>query len=381
MLDKKLKIGITCYPTYGGSGVLATELGVALAKKGHEIHFITSSLPYRLSKGFQDNLYFHPVEMMDYPLFGQSPYAVVLSAKMAEVFRNENLDLIHVHYAIPHATSAILARDMVLPKKMPIVTTLHGTDITLVGKDPSFSEITKYSIEKSDFVTTVSDYMTKATYEQFDLTKKIHRIYNFVDTKIFDTLDGDKPCSEAHFGFKGETVFIHISNFREVKRPLDVLHIFNNVHQANSDTKLLLVGDGPLYSECRKKVKEYGLLDHVLFLGKQEDVVSILHMSHVMLFPSEVESFGLAPLEAMACGIPVIASNSGGVPEVVKHGECGYLADVGDIETMSKYAIELSNDCQKRDEMGAKGRQIAEKYFSPEQIISEYEEIYRQATI
>ena len=369
MLDKKLKIGITCYPTYGGSGVLATELGVALAKKGHEIHFITSSLPYRLSKGFQDNLYFHPVEMMDYPLFGQSPYAVVLSAKMAEVFRNESLDLIHVHYAIPHATSAILARDMVLPKKMPIVTTLHGTDITLVGKDPSFSEITKYSIEKSDFVTTVSDYMTKTTYEQF------------VDTKIFDTLDGEKPCSEAHFGFKGETVFIHISNFREVKRPLDVLHIFNNVHKANSDTKLLLVGDGPLYSQCRKQVKEYGLLDHVRFLGKQEDVVSILHMSHVMLFPSEIESFGLAPLEAMACGIPVIASNSGGVPEVVKHGECGYLADVGDIETMSKYAIELSNDCQKRDEMGAKGRQIAEKHFSPEQIVSEYEEIYRQAII
>lgn len=376
MVRRQLKIGITCYPTYGGSGVLATELGVALAKKGHEVHFITSSLPYRLSKGFQENMFFHPVEMMEYPLFGQSPYAVVLSAKMAEVFQQEGLDLLHVHYAIPHATSAILARDMVAPKKMPVVTTLHGTDITLVGKDPSFSEITRYSINKSDAVTAVSDYLTDLTHEQFDLTQDIQRIYNFVDTKIFDIQGDKRPCPQEAFGFHGETVFIHMSNFREVKRPLDVVEIFKQVHEARPDTRLLMVGDGPLYNACRMKVKEYALQEAVKFLGKQEDVVSILQMSDVMLFPSQVESFGLAPLEAMACGIPVVASNSGGVPEVVEHGQCGFLADVGDVDTMAKYSIQLVEDCQLRSQMGQAGRARAEEFFSPSQIVSEYEDLY-----
>lgn len=375
-MDKKLKIGITCYPTYGGSGVLATELGVALAKRGHEVHFITSSLPYRLSKGFQENMFFHPVEMMEYPLFGQSPYAVVLSAKMAEVFRQENLDLIHVHYAIPHATSAILARDMVLPEKMPVITTLHGTDITLVGKDPSFAEITRYSIDKSDAVTTVSDYLTQTTYDQFDLQQHIQRIYNFVDTSIFDVQEDKFPCRKEAFGFSDETVFVHMSNFREVKRPLDVVEIFDQVHQKRADTKLLMVGEGPLYNSCRMKVRELGLESSVKFLGKQEDVVSILQMSDIMLFPSQVESFGLAPLEAMACGIPVIASNSGGVPEVVTHGECGYLADVGDVETMAKFSLKLVEDCELRHTMGQAGREIAERKFSPEEIIGQYEALY-----
>lgn len=376
MVQKKLKIGITCYPTYGGSGVLATELGVALARKGHQVHFITSSLPYRLSKGFQENLFFHPVEMLDYPLFGQSPYAVVLSAKMAEVFQQENLDLLHVHYAIPHATSAILARDMVAPKKMPVVTTLHGTDITLVGRDPSFSEITRYSINKSDAVTSVSDYLTQLTHEQFDLTQNVQRIYNFVDTSIFEAQDEKRPCPQATFGFHGETVFVHVSNFREVKRPLDVVEIFNKVYQKNSKTRLLMVGDGPLYNACRLKVREYGIDSAVKFLGKQEDVVSILQMADVMLFPSQVESFGLAPLEAMACGIPVVASNSGGVPEVVIHGECGFLADVGDVDSMADYSLRLVEDCDLRHKMGQNGRVRAEKFFSPEQIVKEYEDLY-----
>lgn len=373
-----MKIGITCYSTYGGSGVLATELGKLLAVRGHEVHFITRDLPYRLQNTFHQNLLFHPVDMLEYPLFGDSAYPLALAAKMAEVVRREKLDLLHVHYAIPHATSAILARQMLAPIKIPIITTLHGTDITLVGKNSSFTEVTEFSINQSDAISVVSEFLKKDTHAFFAIKKELEVIPNFVDADLFVPAGEKFPCTQ----FLGEnhgTVFVHISNFRPVKRTLDVIHAFQKIHSEEEDVTLLMVGDGPDLAACRNLVEKYGISPKVRFLGKQNDVISILQLADILLFPSEHESFGLVALEAMSCEKPVIASQAGGLPEVVEHGVSGYLCEVGNTQEMADYGLRLVRDCALKLSMGKKARQVVLKNFTPEKIIPLYENLYQKA--
>jgi len=371
-----MKIGITCYPTYGGSGVLASELGKFLAKRGHEIHFITSSIPYRLQREFQERIFFHTVDMEPYPLFEHPPYDLALASKMKEVFVDQGLDLLHVHYAIPHAISAYLASQLLRPKKIPIVTTLHGTDITLVGQEKSFFDITRFSINESTVVTAVSNYLKEKTESVFTPTKKIHRVHNFVDLDFFR-----RPtygCHRMNFAKPEQIIYIHISNFRPVKRVADVIRIFAKVRE-EVDGVLVLVGEGPMLRDAKELAVELGVQSHVRYLGKQLDIVSILGCSDVLLFPSESESFGLAPLEAMACEVPVVATRTGGVPEVVTHGVDGFLAEVGDVNTMSMHAVELGRSRSLRIEMGKAGRKAAEEHFHPNTIIPQYEKLYEEA--
>lgn len=371
-----MKIGITCYPTYGGSGVLASELGKFLAKRGHEIHFITSSIPYRLQREFQERIYFHTVDMEPYPLFEHPPYDLALASKMKEVFVDQGLDLLHVHYAIPHAISAYLASQLLSPKKIPIVTTLHGTDITLVGQEKSFFDITRFSINQSTIVTAVSNYLKEKTETVFTPVKMVHRVYNFVDLDFFR-----RPtygCHRVNFARPEQIIYIHISNFRPVKRVGDVIRIFAQVRK-EVDGVLVLVGEGPMLREAKDLAVEFNIQQHVRYLGKQLDIVSILGCSDVLLFPSESESFGLAPLEAMACQVPVVATRTGGVPEVVTHGLNGFLADVGDVDTMARHAVELGLNKVLRTEMGRAGRKAAEESFHPDIIIPQYEALYREA--
>lgn len=371
-----MRIGITCYPTYGGSGVLASELGRLLARRGHEVHFITSTIPYRLQRDFQERIYFHTVDMDPYPLFEYPPYDLALASKMKDVFLSEKLDLLHVHYAIPHAICALLASRLVAPRKMPIVTTLHGTDITLVGQEKSFYDITRYSIDQSTVVTAVSDYLKQRTEAVFLPANPVHRVHNFVDMDLFR--HAAFACHRHNFAQDGQVIYLHISNFRPVKRVGDVVRIFAETRK-RVDGVLLMVGEGPSLREARDLAAELGVADHVRFLGKQLDVGGILTASDVLLFPSEEESFGLAPLEAMACEIPVVATSSGGIPEVVRHGECGYLARVGDVKSLSAYATELGLSKEKRTEMGKAGRRIAEERFHPDIILPQYEALYRLA--
>jgi N-acetyl-alpha-D-glucosaminyl L-malate synthase BshA len=371
-----MKIGITCYPTYGGSGVLASELGSFLAKRGHEIHFITSAIPYRLQGEFQEKIFFHTVEMNPYPLFEHPPYDLALASKMKEVFIDQGLDLLHVHYAIPHAISAYLAAQLLKPRKIPVVTTLHGTDITLVGQEKSFFDITRFGINESTMVTAVSNYLKSRTEVVFAPTKPIHRIYNFVDLDIFR-----RPafgCHRTNFARPDQPIYIHISNFRPVKRVEDVIKIFARLRR-EVDGVLVLIGEGPMLRPAKELATELGVHNHVRYLGKQLDIVSILSCADVLLFPSENESFGLAPLEAMACEIPVIATHTGGIPEVLTHGLNGYLAGVGDVETMARHAIELGLDKDLRMRMGKAGRKTAETTFHPNIIIPQYEALYEQA--
>jgi L-malate glycosyltransferase len=373
-----LNIGITCYSTYGGSGTLATELGKCLASGGHKVHFITRSLPYRLKSDFDRNIYFHQVDMMEYPLFDESPYAIILAAKMAEIFKSEKLDVLHVHYAIPHAVSGYLAGEMLAPLKVPLVTTLHGTDITLVGKDPSFYDITRFGINRSTIVTAVSDYLKNETIQHFHPEIDIRRVYNFVDHRLFDKAAHGRRS--RLFGSKTDkVVFAHISNFREIKKVPDVIRIFAIINRAVPDTELVLAGEGPALRECRQLVQELDLTEKVSFIGRQEDVVSILCSSSVLLHTSAGESFGLVLIEAMSCRLPVICTRAGGVPEVVADGSTGFLADVGDVETMGEYGILLARDGRLRRRMGDAGRERVLKNFTPEIIISQYEELYREA--
>ncbi len=371
-----MKIGITCYPTYGGSGVLASELGSFLAKRGHEIHFITSAIPYRLQGEFQEKIFFHTVEMDPYPLFEHPPYDLALASKMKEVFVDQGLDLLHVHYAIPHAISAYLASQLLKPKKIPIVTTLHGTDITLVGQEKSFFDITRFGIDESTVVTAVSDYLKVRTETVFHPSKPIHRVYNFVDVDIFRK--SAFGCHRSNFARPDQPIYIHISNFRPVKRVEDVIKIFARLRR-EVDGVLVLIGEGPMLRKAKELAAELGVQQHVRYLGKQLDIVSILSCADVLLFPSENESFGLAPLEAMACEIPVIATRTGGIPEVVTHGVNGFLAEVGDVETMAKHAIELGLNQELRMRLGKAGRKTAETVFHPNLIIPQYEAFYEQA--
>jgi L-malate glycosyltransferase len=336
---KPLKVGIVCYPTYGGSGVVATELGLGLAKAGHEIHFITSSQPARLSH-FHKNIFYHEVGKIDYPLFEFAPYDTALTSKLVDVARHENLDLLHVHYAIPHATVAYLAREILRRQGLyiPVVTTLHGTDITLVGKNRAFTPVVEFSINQSDGVTAVSQNLRQETYEHFKITNDIRVIPNFIDLERFSK--ADKDHFKKAIAPNGEHIIIHTSNFRRVKRVDDVVHIFKRINE-KLPSKLLLVGDGPERQSIEQLCRSLNLCHEIRFLGKQDAIEELLAISDLFLIPSGSESFGLAALEAMACEVPVISSNAGGLGEVNIHGETGYLSPIGDIESMANYAIHI----------------------------------------
>ncbi|MCD6023399.1 MAG: glycosyl transferase group 1 [Fibrobacteria bacterium] len=372
----RMKIGITCHPTVGGSGILASELGKYLALRGHSVHFITMSVPYRLREEFHENLFFHNVEVEPYPLFEHTPYNMALAAKMREVAEEEGLDLLHVHYAIPHSISAYLAAQMLMPRRLPIVTTLHGTDITLVGQDKSFFELTRFGIENSTIVTAVSDALKRETEEIFRPSKEIRRIHNFVDASHFRKQRG--PCHRDTFAKRGQLVYMHSSNFRPVKRVEDVVKVFARTVE-KVDGVLVMIGEGPTQRAARELAQKLGVLDRVRFLGNQMDVAGLMGCGDVFLFPSETESFGLAPLEAMASEMPVIASHSGGIPEVVTHGEVGYLTEVGDVDAMAAHAIELGLSEELRARMGRAGRARAETVFPASKAADEYEAVYREA--
>jgi L-malate glycosyltransferase len=367
-----MKIGITCYPTYGGSGVLATELGKSLAKKGHSVHFISYAIPMRLDS-FIDNVWYHEVEISNYPLFEFPLYTLSLSSKMVEVAKYQQLDLLHVHYAIPHATSAFLAKEIMGEDKLKIITTLHGTDITLVGLEPSFLPLIKFSIEKSDGVTAVSRFLKEKTLTNYNIEKDIEVIPNFVDTEFFKRIE----CKEHRnlIARPEEKILIHVSNFRPVKRVRDVIKIFNIVKQ-KLPSKLILVGDGPDRSECEKLCRELKLCNDVKFLGKQTALVEILSISDLFLIPSQSESFGLAALEAMSCGLPVVSSSVGGLPELITHNETGFIAEIGDVERMAKYAIDLLTNKQKYNLFAANSRKKAVEKFNIEKLTNQYENYY-----
>jgi len=375
-----MKIGITCYPTYGGSGVVATELGLELAQRGHEIHFISYAQPIRL-RGSEPNIHYHEVEVSRYPLFDYPPYDLALAARMAEVAQLYDLDLLHVHYAIPHSVSALLARQMLASgprgRRLPFVTTLHGTDITLVGLDRSYLTITRYSIEQSDGVTAISNYLRDRTQRVFDVKNHIEVIYNSVNCDVYCRNAEAVSALRAEYAPKGERILVHLSNFRPVKRLTDVIEIFDRVRK-QIPTRLLLIGDGPDRSVAEWLAVQKGIHDDVLFLGKQDQIYDKLAVADIMLMPSELESFGLAALEAMACEVVPIATRAGGVPEVIEHGKTGYLADVGDVETMARYAIELLRNEQQLREMGKQARAAAKERFCSTKIVKQYEDFYRR---
>ena len=364
-----MKIGITCYPTYGGSGVVATELGKALAREGHEIHFISYALPFRLSN-FVENIVFHEVEMSSYPLFEFPLYSLALASKMVEVANYENLDLLHVHYAIPHASSAYLAKQMLKDKRdLKVITTLHGTDITLVGLEPSFLPLVKFSIEESDGVTAVSRFLKEKTLTNYNINKEIEVIPNFVDTEVLKPKENG--CFRKNLATKGEKIIVHTSNFRQVKRVSDTIRILGNVIK-EVPTKLVLVGDGPERSECERLARELKLYEHIKFLGKQDGLVEILNSADLFLIPSQSESFGLAALEAMACGIPVVSSSVGGLPELIRHNETGFIAEIGDIDRMAKYSIDLLTNSKKHKIFSENSRKRAVDNFDKSVILPKY---------
>ncbi len=368
-----MKIGIVCYPTYGGSGVVATELGKALAKKGHQIHFITYSQPFRLSY-FTENIFYHEVAVSDYPLFEYQPYESALASKIVDVVKYEQLDLLHVHYAIPHASAALMAKNILASKNIyiPFITTLHGTDITLVGRDPSFLPVIKYSLENSDAITSVSESLKKDTETIFALQKEILVIPNFINLEEYK-IDGDK-CQRHRYAPGGEKIMIHVSNFRKVKRVEDVLRVFDKVRQ-KLPCKLILVGDGPERGTIEKLCRELNTCGDIISLGKIADPKEVLSISDLFILPSETESFGLAALEAMAMKIPVISSNTGGLPELCINGITGYMSDVGDVDGMAKHAIEILSDDKKlaQFKMGAYKRAGD---FDISRILPEYEDLY-----
>lgn len=371
-MKKKLKIGITCYPSVGGSGVVATELGKLLAEKGHEVHFITSSLPFRLNKVYC-NITFHEVEVNQYSVFKYPPYDLALASKMAEVANREDLDLLHVHYAIPHAICAYLAKQMV-KKDLKIVTTLHGTDITVLGYDQSLADMIRFGIESSDQVTAVSNALVNQTHDLLRPDKKIETVYNFIDDRVYYKKDAMHLKKEYKIG-EDEKVIIHVSNFRKVKRVQDVVYAFQKIHR-KVKSKLLLVGDGPEMTYVNRLVRELGLVEHVLFLGKQDSLEELYSISDLILLLSEKESFGLVLLEAMACGVPCIGTNAGGIPEVILEGETGYICDVGDIETIAIRAIQILSDQDIHTRMAESATILAKERFHSDKIVSQYESIY-----
>jgi N-acetyl-alpha-D-glucosaminyl L-malate synthase BshA len=369
-----MNIGITCYPTYGGSGVVASELGKALAERGHKIHFISYAMPIRLD-GFIGNIVYHEVEISTYPLFDFPLYTPALASKIVEVARFEKLDLLHAHYAIPHAISAYLAKQILGDNSLKIVTTLHGTDITLVGLEPSYLPALKFSIEQSDGVTAVSRFLKEKTITNYNINKDIEVIPNFVDTAKYRKVDAS--TIRKNIAPNGEKVLIHISNFRVVKRVQDVIRIFQIVRK-KLPSKLVLVGDGPDRSSCEQLCRELKICDDVEFLGKQAEIIPLLSASDLFLIPSQSESFGLSALEAMACEVPVIASSVGGLPELVVHGETGYIAEIGDVERMAKYAVELLTNITRYRLFSAASRKRAVEAFNVTNVIDRYERYYEK---
>ena len=370
-----MKIGIVCYPTFGGSGVVATELGKALANNGHQVHFITYSQPARLDF-FSENLYYHEVAINQYPLFDFPPYETALASKLVDVVRFENLDLLHVHYAIPHASVAFLAKQILATYgiNIPVVTTLHGTDITLVGKDKSFSPVVTFSINKSDGVTTVSDSLKEQTLSYFDISNHIEVIPNFIDLQRFHNKNHEhfkKAIAPNH-----ERIIVHTSNFRKVKRVDDVVKIFHKIIQ-EVPSKLLMVGDGPERRNAEEQARELGITDCIRFLGKQDAIEEILSIADLFIMPSGSESFGLAALEAMACKVPVISSNTGGLPELNVQGFSGYLSDVGDVDDMAKNAIHILKDCDVLNQFKENALTRA-KEFELSKIVPRYEKFYEE---
>jgi L-malate glycosyltransferase len=370
-----MKIGIVCYPTFGGSGVLATELGKALAEKGHMVHFITYQQPVRLS-GFFTNIFYHEVRVPHYPLFDYPPYETTLASTMVDVVLNNDLDLLHVHYAIPHASAAYMAKQ-ILKKKgkdIPVITTLHGTDITLVGKDKTFEPVVTFSINESDAITAVSNNLRKETYHSFAIEKEIEVIHNFVDVQRFDKkpLDAFRKVLAPN----GEKIIAHASNFRKVKRVNDIIRIFANINKV-VPSKLLMVGDGPDRPGAEELCRELGICDDVRFLGKQQEMEEILAISDMFMLTSEYESFGLSALEAMAAGVPVLSSNAGGIPEINIHGETGFMANIGDTEELTRLGIELLKDEELLQYCKQKAKEQAAK-FDIHYIVPLYEELYER---
>ena len=369
-----MKIGITCYPTYGGSGVVATELGLELAMRGHEVHFISYSMPIRLS-GTSERIFFHEVEVITYPLFDHPPYTLSLATKMAEVAEEASLDLLHVHYAIPHSVSALLARMMTVPRRLPFITTLHGTDITLVGNDRSYLPIVRFSIEQSDGVTAISHYLRDRTVKEFEIKRPIEVIPNFVNCDLYKR--SDDAGARARWAPEGEPVLMHLSNFRPVKRVTDVIEIFALVRE-KIPAKLVLMGDGPDRGAAEYIVRKKRLSKDVFFLGKQDHVQEKLGLADLFLLPSDSESFGLAALEAMACQVPVVATDVGGLPEVVTHGIDGYLFEPRDVATGAKYALDILTLPDRGRMMGEMARANARRKYCSNDIIPLYERYYEK---
>ena len=372
------RIGITCYPTYGGSGVVATELGIELAARGHEIHFITSSAPFRLT-GREANIHFHEVAVYNYPLFEHPPYDLALATRMAEVAEFYSLDILHVHYAIPHSLSAYLAKQMLATRgiHLPFITTLHGTDITLVGLDPSYLPITRFGIEQSDGVTSISSHLRERTRDAFAITRPIEVIRNFVNCDLYRRDPAKVAEMRPRFAASDERLLVHLSNFRPVKRVADVIEVFARIARA-LPARLMLIGDGPDRSIAEHLARHHNIQDRIHFLGKQDNVHDLLPLADLMLMPSEMESFGLAALEAMACGVPTIATRVGGVPELIEDGIDGLLFPVGDVEAMARAAIALLQDPPRLAALSEAARRTARKHFCATGIIALYEQFYER---
>ena len=368
-----MNIGITCYPTVGGSGAVAAELGKQLARRGHAVHFVSYRLPFRLDE-FNDNIRFHEIDVTTYSLFEYPPHDLALAAKMAEVAREHHLDLFHVHYAIPHAITGFLAQEMLGAQAPRLITTLHGTDVTLVGQDRSFFEITRFGIERSQGVTAVSEFLKRMTVDEFEVANPIEAIPNFVDLSLYGPRAHRDRSAVAG---PGDQVLLHVSNFRPVKRVLDVVRIFERVNR-EVPSVLLMAGEGPERASAQALARRLGVADRVRFMGRQDHIEDILTMADVFLLPSELESFGLSALEAMASGVPVVGSDAGGLPEVVKHAETGFLLPVGDVEGMAARTVEILKDEEHRRCLGQAGRRRAAALFSADRIVSQYEKYYEK---
>lgn len=368
-----MNIGITVYPTYGGSGIVGSELGRELAERGHTVHFISSVLPTRVTE-LNERVHFHEVEMMTYPLFEHQPYDLALATKMATVARAEKLDLFHVHYAIPHSISGILARESIKDKRyVPVITTLHGTDITLVGADRSYLPITRYALQQSDGVTAVSKFLKRATIETFDFDD-VEVIPNFICPSHYRKLQ-DAPL-RAELAPNGEKLLVHVSNFRPVKRAIDCVEIFAKVKRDFPNVRLVMAGDGPERAAVKHRAKVLNVEDHAIFVGKKSNIADYLGVSDIFLLPSELESFGLAALEAQACELPVVATRIGGIPEVVNDGESGFLSDIGDVEKMAADTLRLLQNDDMRASFGKRGREISVQRYSTDVIIPQYIAFY-----
>ncbi len=366
-----MRLGISCQPSAGGSGIMATELGIAMARRGHQVHFVTSDRPFRLAE-FHTNVVCHTVDVSTYPLFRDPPMSLALASRICDVAEEHDIEIWHAHYAIPNATCALLAREMLPPeKRFKVVTTLHGTDITLVGSAPSFYRITKHTMEASDAVTAVSDWLRRETEREFELTRPVQTIYNFLDDEKFPPVSPER-CTLAD---EDEKIVMHISNFRPVKRVTDVVRVFNKIVE-RVNAILVMVGDGPELMSAVRVAKQLGIHDRIKYLGTAEHIETIMPCADLIIQPSEQESFGLVPLEAMSCEVPVIGTNSGGVVEVVEHGVTGYLAEVGDIDTMARYAIEILTNQSLAKEMGRQGAIRARAKFAKNDIVDQYEEVY-----